>query len=51
MIEVLSPCPTNWKMTPIAACKWIDEVMSKEFPLGIIKDIKSSDKGGKSHVG
>jgi len=51
MIEVLSPCPTNWKMTPIAACKWIDEVMSKEFTLGIIKDIKSSDKGGKSHVG
>ncbi|MDI6776190.1 MAG: thiamine pyrophosphate-dependent enzyme [Syntrophales bacterium] len=50
MIEVLSPCPTNWKMTPIAACKWIDDVMSKEFPLGIIKDIKSSDKGEKSHV-
>ncbi|MFA4915397.1 MAG: thiamine pyrophosphate-dependent enzyme [Syntrophales bacterium] len=51
MIEVLSPCPTNWKMSPIDSCKWIDEVMSKEFPLGVIKDIKSLDKGEKSHDG
>ena len=27
IVEVLSPCPTNWKMTPVQACKWIDEVM------------------------
>ena len=38
LVEILSPCPTNWKMTPVAACKWIDEVMSKEFPLGVFKD-------------
>jgi hypothetical protein len=25
-------------MTPIEACQWIDKVMSKEFPLGLIKD-------------
>jgi len=40
MIEVLSPCPTNWKMTPIDACKWVDEVMSATFPPGVIKDVK-----------
>ncbi len=40
LVEVLSPCPTNWKMTPIQACKWIDDVMTKEFPLGVIKEVQ-----------
>lgn len=39
LVEVLSPCPTNWKMDPVEACKWIDEVMTLHFPLGVIKDI------------
>jgi 2-oxoglutarate ferredoxin oxidoreductase subunit beta len=43
LVEVLSPCPTNWRMTPIESWRWIDEVMSKEFPLGVIKD----STGGK----
>ena len=38
MIEVLSQCPTNWKMSTIDACRWVDEVMSKTFPIGVIKD-------------
>ncbi|HOU52182.1 MAG TPA: thiamine pyrophosphate-dependent enzyme [Smithella sp.] len=38
LVEILSPCPTNWKMNPIESCKWIDNVMSKEFPLGVFKD-------------
>jgi 2-oxoglutarate/2-oxoacid ferredoxin oxidoreductase subunit beta len=38
LVEILSPCPTNWKMTAINSCKWIDEVMSKEFPPGVFKD-------------
>ena len=42
LVELLSPCPTNWKMTPIEACKWIDEVMAKEFPIGVLKDIPTS---------
>ena len=44
LIEVLSQCPTNWKMTPAESCRWIDEVMTKTFPLGVIKDIQ---QGGK----
>jgi 2-oxoglutarate ferredoxin oxidoreductase subunit beta len=40
MIEVLSNCPTNWKMTPVESCKYVDDVMTKEFPLGVIKDVK-----------
>lgn len=38
LVEILSPCPTNWKMSTIASCKWIDDTMSKEFPLGVFKD-------------
>jgi len=44
LVEILSPCPTNWKMSPINSCKWIDEVMSKEFPLGVFKDITATAK-------
>ena len=44
LIEVLSPCPTNWKMEPVEACKWIDEVMAVHFPLGVLKDITGDKK-------
>ncbi len=39
LVELLSPCPTNWGMTPKDAWRWIDEVLSKTYPLGVIKDI------------
>ncbi len=39
LVEILSPCPINWKMDPLKACEWIDEVMTKEFPLGVIKEV------------
>lgn len=39
IVEILSPCPTNWKMTPVEAWQWVDKEMTKEFPLGVIKDI------------
>ena len=38
LIEILSPCPTNWKMSPVDACRWIDETMTAVFPLKVIKD-------------
>jgi 2-oxoglutarate ferredoxin oxidoreductase subunit beta len=44
LVEILSPCPTNWKMMPIDSYKWIDEVMSKEFPLGVFKDYVAPEK-------
>jgi 2-oxoglutarate/2-oxoacid ferredoxin oxidoreductase subunit beta len=39
LVEILSPCPTNWKMTPVAAARWVDESMTKIFPLKVIKDV------------
>lgn len=41
-VEALSTCPTGWGMNPPDAEKWINEVMTKYFPLGVFKDI--SDK-------
>ncbi len=38
LIEVLSPCPTNWRLSPVDACKWIDETIIKTYPMKIIKD-------------
>ncbi|MDD5126955.1 MAG: thiamine pyrophosphate-dependent enzyme [Dehalococcoidales bacterium] len=46
LVEVLSPCPTNWKMTPRESWQWIDDVMSKEFPLGLIKDETGNKNAG-----
>jgi 2-oxoglutarate/2-oxoacid ferredoxin oxidoreductase subunit beta len=39
LVEILSPCPTNWKMTPLQAIHWVDETMTKIFPLKVIKDV------------
>jgi len=39
LVEVLSSCPVNWKLSPVDANKRIEEIVSKEYPLGIIKDI------------
>lgn len=40
LVEILSPCPTNWKMNPIDSCKWIDDVMRKKFPIGLVKEAR-----------
>ncbi|MBP7216114.1 MAG: 2-oxoglutarate oxidoreductase [Candidatus Omnitrophica bacterium] len=37
LVEILSPCPTYWGMSPVQALVWIRNVMEKEFPLGRIK--------------
>lgn len=37
-IEVLSSCPTNWKMTPEQANRRVGEEMIPYFPLGVFKD-------------
>jgi 2-oxoglutarate/2-oxoacid ferredoxin oxidoreductase subunit beta len=39
LVEILSPCPVNWKMSPLEACTWIDEVMAGQFPLGVFKEV------------
>ena len=37
MVELLSPCPTYWRMTPSDAMLHIQNEMTKVFPLGRLK--------------
>ncbi len=37
-VELLSSCPTNWKMTPQQANRRVAEEMIPYFPLGVFKD-------------
>lgn len=39
LVEILSACPTNWKMSPSQSVKWVEETMSKIFPPKVIKDV------------
>lgn len=38
LVEVLSPCPTNWKVSPREAFAYLEEKMEKEYPIGVMKD-------------
>jgi 2-oxoglutarate ferredoxin oxidoreductase subunit beta len=42
MVEVVSPCPTNWGMEPVQAVEWLEQYMLKVFPLGEIKNTLES---------
>jgi len=38
LVEILSPCPTYWHLSPIEAAEWIEKEMIKYYPLGVIKE-------------
>jgi 2-oxoglutarate ferredoxin oxidoreductase subunit beta len=38
MVEILSPCPTNWSMEPRDAADWLENNMIPVFPLGEVKN-------------
>lgn len=42
IIEVVSTCPTNWGLTPVAAFDWLRENMLPYYPLGVYKDKEES---------
>ncbi|MBS4027783.1 MAG: 2-oxoglutarate oxidoreductase [Ignavibacteriales bacterium] len=37
LIEVVSNCPSGWKMTPVVSNKWMEENMFPVYPLGDLK--------------
>lgn len=43
LVEILSPCPTYWGVSPLEALKWLEEKMIPYFQLGIIKDVSAAD--------
>ncbi len=38
LVEILSACPVYWRKDPRESMKFIDEEMTKTFPLGVFKD-------------
>ena len=38
MVEILSTCPTNWRLSPIEANKWLEKKMIPYYPLGEFKN-------------
>jgi 2-oxoglutarate ferredoxin oxidoreductase subunit beta len=43
LVEIIGNCPSNWKMTPLEASKFVDDEMIKAFPLGDVKLPKGED--------
>ena len=43
LIEVLSPCPTYWRLPPAEAMAAIGDWMTKTFPLGVFKDKEAAN--------
>ena len=41
LVEVLSPCPVNWRLEPVEALKWLAEHMLPQYPLGEFKVIEA----------
>ncbi len=44
-VELLSGCPTNWRMSALAANKRITEEMIPYFPLGVYRDVADGTCG------
>jgi 2-oxoglutarate ferredoxin oxidoreductase subunit beta len=38
LVEILSTCPTHWKMSPHECLKWVEETAVQHFPLGEFVD-------------
>ncbi len=38
MIEILSPCPTDWGLSPKKSAEWVREKMMDVYKLGVFKD-------------
>jgi 2-oxoglutarate ferredoxin oxidoreductase subunit beta len=40
IVEVISNCPTNWKMTPLESLEHIKNRVLKVYPIGVLKEPK-----------
>ena len=38
LVELLSPCPTYWRLTPLQSVQRIEEELIPVFPLGVFRD-------------
>ena len=47
LVEILSPCPTNWTMDAIQAIEWLEQNMIPIYPLGEVKNTLNGAGGSK----
>lgn len=43
LVEIISPCPTNWGLTPVDSMKHIKEETLKVFEIGEFVDRKAGN--------
>ena len=41
LVEILAPCPVNWKLEPVKALEWQAKNMLPQYPLGEFKVIEA----------
>jgi len=44
LVEILSPCPTNWGLNPPEAMDWLEKNLLPEYPLGVYKDKRADEE-------
>jgi 2-oxoglutarate ferredoxin oxidoreductase subunit beta len=40
LVEVLSTCPSNWKLSAVDSLEWLKDNMIPMFPLGVYKEVE-----------
>lgn len=45
LVEVLSACPTGWKVSPEEATHWVEKNLMPQFPLKLYKERKGNGTG------
>ena len=43
LVEILSPCPTYWKMTPVEAMRYVNGELADYFKPGVFKDWREDE--------
>ncbi len=38
-VEILSPCPVNWKMTAVESRRWLENTLEPVFPVGNLRNL------------
>ena len=44
LVEILSPCPTCWRLSPLDSLKWMEEKLIPYYSPGVIKNLIESSK-------
>ncbi|MBI4702558.1 MAG: 2-oxoglutarate oxidoreductase [Deltaproteobacteria bacterium] len=47
LVELLSTCPTNWGLSPLEACAWLEQNMVPYYPIGVLKRPEDGPGPGK----